>query len=69
MVVKFLKTMCCRIKQSWKNGRCGIQSDGKKKMSNLRKTISRRLVEAKNTTAMLPLSTSGYGNIMATGKV
>jgi 2-oxoglutarate dehydrogenase E2 component (dihydrolipoamide succinyltransferase) len=29
------------------------RTDGREKMSNLRKTVSRRLVEAKNTTAML----------------
>jgi 2-oxoglutarate dehydrogenase E2 component (dihydrolipoamide succinyltransferase) len=29
------------------------RTEGKEKMSNLRKTVSRRLVEAKNTTAML----------------
>ncbi len=31
----------------------GTREENKKKMSNLRKTVSRRLVEAKNTTAML----------------
>jgi 2-oxoglutarate dehydrogenase E2 component (dihydrolipoamide succinyltransferase) len=42
------------------------RNDRREKMSNLRKTVSRRLVEAKNTTAMLTtFNEVDMGNIMA----
>lgn len=40
-------------KQSYKGAELNSRNVRKEKMSNLRKTISRRLVESKNTTAML----------------
>jgi 2-oxoglutarate dehydrogenase E2 component (dihydrolipoamide succinyltransferase) len=54
-------------KVSFNGGGLGIRNVRKEKMSNLRKTISRRLVESKNTTAMLTtFNEVDMGRIMET---
>jgi 2-oxoglutarate dehydrogenase E2 component (dihydrolipoamide succinyltransferase) len=48
---------------------CFFRDEKREKMSNLRKTVSRRLVEAKNTTAMLTtFNEVDMGKIMASAR-